>query len=103
MKRENGYYWVRYQAVTDWEVSEWLGEKHNSWVFSWSDNDYVDSDFYEINETRILDPDEREALAVELKQALALNDRMYIGANILGSDTFNNTGLTACKDCDFFN
>lgn len=56
MKRETGYYWVKYSgewcaAYYDgayWSLQKWL-------------IDFKDSDFTEINETRILNPDEHNS------------------------------------------
>lgn len=54
MKRVNGYYWVK-QKLGTWEIGEWVKDK---WVLLGRYHFY-DSAFTEINETRILSPEEQ--------------------------------------------
>lgn len=64
MIRETGYYWVKMPEFTwaedhapDWEVCYFFEEKWYS--TSYATVDFADEHFYEINETRILNPDEK--------------------------------------------
>ena len=55
IKRENGYYWVKY-GDSEWEVADFQNGK---WFYLYGGYDsYDESDFTEINELRILSPDE---------------------------------------------
>jgi hypothetical protein len=54
MKRENGYYWVKFEY---WVIAYYDNNRINEFGCGW--DDYLDDgDFVEINETRILNPDE---------------------------------------------
>lgn len=58
MQREPGYYWVKRQqlgVVPKFETAFWNG---NKWVLIYTPGIFVDKDFLEINESRILSPDE---------------------------------------------
>ncbi len=62
MERKEGFYWVKYKG--DWITAEWMGGTSASWLIV--DKKYnptsaryrYDSDFEQINETRIPMPDE---------------------------------------------
>lgn len=60
MKRVNGYYWVRAVVITphnkEWQVAEYID---GSWFVEGEDCCMPDEVFHEINETRILSPDEQ--------------------------------------------
>ncbi len=53
MKRQNGYYWVRH--FMEWMVAQWKGEY---WHIPFEEDCKDDIYFNEINETRIVSPDE---------------------------------------------
>jgi hypothetical protein len=55
MERESGYYWVKLGASSDfgYESAEWINEC-GFWQRTGIENDYVDSDFAEIDERRIV-------------------------------------------------
>ena len=57
-QREDGYYWVKVKA---WKVMEFLGGK---WVYNGTPT-LDDFDFIEINNTRILSPDENRRVSDE--------------------------------------
>lgn len=56
MKRESGYYWVKIDGK--WEIGLY-DRKLQRWYFVYTMIDYIDRYFDEINETRILNPDEQ--------------------------------------------
>jgi hypothetical protein len=52
MKRENGYYWVKFKATTspyEWVIAHW----HIS-IWLWCEQTFSDDDMLEIEERRIL-------------------------------------------------
>ena len=57
MERKSGFYWVRYSG--DWE-SAWFDSKANDWSLVASELQFTDDDMIEINENRIMSPDEWE-------------------------------------------
>ena len=56
MKRETGYYWVKAYPNTGWETAKWTG---NYWYLTGTGKQKLDASFFKINETRILNPDEK--------------------------------------------
>ena len=52
--REPGYYWVKREKKDKWRPTLW----HEDGYWIWAMNAIFDTDFYKINETRILNPDE---------------------------------------------
>lgn len=62
MKREIGYYWVK--KDDNWIIGELLycGQTHDClWYLTGTRKGYMDSDFDEINETRLTSPAETGA------------------------------------------
>ncbi len=57
MARKSGYYWVKY--IKEWEAG-YFDKKDNEWFLTGTDSTYKDSDFEQINENRIMSPDEWE-------------------------------------------
>lgn len=60
MKRETGYYWVKKHPTCKWETSFW-NDRNNLWLTlsaSFKPIAINDEGWSEINETRILNPDE---------------------------------------------
>jgi hypothetical protein len=64
MKRQNGYYWAKMLPsyytegnTPEWEVCYFLDGKWFSTAYG--NVDFNDTDFTDINETRILNPDEK--------------------------------------------
>ncbi len=54
--RDAGYYWVKTSMFNDW-CAAWYSNTNNLWSYC---GEIVDDTFFkEINETRILNPDER--------------------------------------------
>lgn len=60
MKREPGFYWVKIDRLS-WEVAKWevSWRGHEQWAVCGGELYRDDDDFDEINENRILPPDER--------------------------------------------
>jgi hypothetical protein len=56
-KRQLGYYWVKRTAESEWSVFKYLGD--NDWYEPGSEYFVGDQHIYLINETRILNPDEK--------------------------------------------
>lgn len=56
MTRKSGYYWVKYCG--EFVVAEYLNDSDKSWYMAGVSLSFYDSDFDQINETRILSPDE---------------------------------------------
>lgn len=60
--RLTGYYWVkRYTGkfdIEEWEIAYYESYPHFSWTIMWFEDYYKDSDLVEINETRLMAPDE---------------------------------------------
>lgn len=54
MKREYGYYWVKTNYPHGWIIAKWRGERAGWWA-----GDLIYNEITEINETRILNPDEK--------------------------------------------
>jgi hypothetical protein len=54
MKREPGYYWVK--CEDRWMIARWV---LSWWWTEWDVKEWRDEDFEEINEVRILNPDEQ--------------------------------------------
>lgn len=53
LDRKLGWYWVRYQCTGEihkWEIAYWTT---HDWALLGSEEFFVDSDFYEIDETPI--------------------------------------------------
>lgn len=48
MDRKNGFYWIR-RSGGDWIVAEW-DERDRLWYLAGNEEQYVDSDFIEIDE-----------------------------------------------------
>jgi len=64
MKRETGYYWVKCvpdrEDDTEWEIAYYeVLPNRNVWTIMWFEDEFKDDAFIEINETRILSPDEK--------------------------------------------
>lgn len=57
MKREPGYYWV--QLGIYWMVAQWNAE-YSHWLLPGSVMDFFDTELSEINETRLIAPDEQQ-------------------------------------------
>lgn len=58
MKRETGYYWVKYDG--QWKIVFYNSDGYNSnFTFHGTSNIFTDLDFEEIHETRIKSPDEK--------------------------------------------
>lgn len=57
MKREPGYYWVK--VASGWMISKYYGMLHCWWICG-TDQIFDDSDFDEINETRLTSPAESQ-------------------------------------------
>ena len=57
MERKSGFYWIKYGV--DWEVA-WFDSKANDWSLVAMELNLVDDDMTEINENRIMSPDEWE-------------------------------------------
>lgn len=55
--RETGYYWVKYKD--QWFVNYWSGMSWMEYTKKPMAMFFEDFDFTEINETRILNPDEK--------------------------------------------
>ena len=55
MERKSGFYWVKYSEV--WEPG-WFDSKANDWSLVATELQLTDSDMKEINENRIMSPDE---------------------------------------------
>lgn len=60
MKREHGFYWVKINRL-DWEFAKWeiSWRGYEEWAVCGGELYKEDGDFDEINENRILPPDER--------------------------------------------
>lgn len=59
MSRQSGYYWVKRSGSAAWSIAEFVDDMDvQYWLLT--DEEYGRSEFelYEINETRILAPDE---------------------------------------------
>ena len=67
MKRENGYYWVKYGR--SWEVATY---KDGSWWLCGKDYYFQDDDFKEINEIRIINPMSKRVITEEEKERVIL-------------------------------
>lgn len=52
MKREIGFYWVRYRSL--WHVAEWT--ELGYWEVTHNNQCYTDEEWDEINETRLVAP-----------------------------------------------
>ena len=57
MERKSGFYWVKYCGR--WETA-WFDSKVNDWSLVAMELNLVDDDMTEINENRIMSPDEWE-------------------------------------------
>lgn len=57
MKRAKGYYWVKIGEYISWEIAEYAG--NGEWYRMDSDYGAEECDIAEINENRILSPDEK--------------------------------------------
>ena len=55
MKRENGFYWVKWDS--EWVVAEW---SDSEWGVIWHEYGYPDSEFDEIIEIRLIPPIRRQ-------------------------------------------
>jgi hypothetical protein len=55
MKREPGYYWVKFDD--EWMVS-WYNHKSNEWSMHYTSLPFKEEEFQEINELRLIAPDE---------------------------------------------
>ena len=51
--RENGYYWVKF-CPERWEAVD-----YTDGIWYYEDEEYSDNDLHQINETRIVNPDEK--------------------------------------------
>lgn len=60
-ERQPGYYWVKWFHTNEWIVAEYDPRfSSRPWFIPGvGEEDYDDSHFSEINETRILNPDEK--------------------------------------------
>lgn len=59
MTRQSGYYWIKELKTSSWVVARYHGSTINRWSYSGNPlRPWRDSEFYQINETRILAPDE---------------------------------------------
>ena len=64
MERQTGYYWVRRPCNkdedSDWEIAlfENLPDR-KIWTIMWFEGEFNDNAFIEINENRILNPEEK--------------------------------------------
>lgn len=56
MKREPGYYWVR--KASGWAIAKYT--KFDDWDLPGLNKSFDDKDFDEINETRLIAPDEQQ-------------------------------------------
>jgi hypothetical protein len=81
MQRENGYYWVRFYENTAWETAYWCGLK---WWIVLNDEGYNEKDLFEVNESRILNPDEKDA-AIPSINGFDLLDTVLRNAQRTGS------------------
>ena len=70
MNKESGYYFIKRLKESKWMVAFYKQDffPPNCWRIIWDNSDgYSDEDFYEINETRILNPDEQEEVDFQNK------------------------------------
>lgn len=61
MKRENGFYWVKWnwEKGPEWEIAEYFPGRigiPGTWYRTGDDVGFDDEDFFEINETRLIPP-----------------------------------------------
>jgi len=57
MKREPGYYWVK--ITSGWIIAKYYVNRHYWWICG-NGQTFNDSDFVEINETRLTSPAESQ-------------------------------------------
>lgn len=53
MKRENGFYWVKWGSK--WDIAEWI---ETVWLMAGDDGTYQESFMYEVDERIIINPNE---------------------------------------------
>lgn len=64
MKREQGFYWVKWSALKAYDLAMWIEDANwaidetGYWIVTGSMSKLKDKDFCDINETRIKNPDE---------------------------------------------
>lgn len=54
-KRSDGYFWVKEFEHSDWEIAQYDSE-NDAWSLMWEELPLSDNELFEINETRILPP-----------------------------------------------
>lgn len=55
--RQEGYYWVKFRESSLWETARYFGG--NKWLFVEDVGFIPEEDIFEINESRLLNPDEQ--------------------------------------------
>lgn len=56
MKRDPGYYWIKFDAEDAWEIGRFI--EKNKWALTGHRGTWRESDFYAIGEIRLIHPNE---------------------------------------------